>query len=447
MVRTSVPAIASQRVLAEGSLAPRTLHFASGKITRVEDGIHPDARSFGDAVIMAGMVDTHVHINEPGRTAWEGFQTATAAAAVGGVTSLVDMPLNCIPVTTSLEALDEKLAVTREGLSVDVGFWGGVVPGNATELRRMAERGALGAKAFMCHSGIDDFPKSTRDDLRVAMRALSKAKIPLLAHAEVELALKDPSGPPDDYATFLASRPRSFEDHAIAILIDLARETGCPVHVVHLSSATALPMLAAARDEGIPITVETCPHYLCLIAERVPRGDTSYKCMPPIRESANRDALWRGLIDGVIDFIVSDHSPCTPNLKRLEDGNFLDAWGGIASLQLGLPNIWSEARTRGVSIETLARWLCSRPAAFAGIADRKGTIRVGADADVVVWDPDARFVVEERELRFRNKLSPYLGKSVRGRVLSTWLRGEEIFEVARGLSEGRGEQLLYRGES
>ncbi|TNE92599.1 MAG: allantoinase AllB [Deltaproteobacteria bacterium] len=434
-------ALRSRRILAEEGWVDGFVAIEHGKVVSIGGSVDGAVvEDLGDAVLMAGLVDAHVHVNEPGRTEWEGFKTATAAAAVGGITTLVDMPLNCIPVTTTAAALREKLAVLDGKLAVDVAFWGGVVPGNASDLADLAEAGIVGAKCFLCHSGIDDFPASTADDLRVAMPVLRDAGIPLLVHAELESEAPHP-GDPRDYATFLASRPNRWEDDAIAVVIDLVRETGCPAHIVHLSSATALPMLAAARAEGLPITVETCPHYLCLRAEDVPTGDTAFKCCPPIREDANRDALWQGLRDGIIDQVVSDHSPCVPGLKLPERGDFLEAWGGIASLQLGLSAVWTEARARGFTLEHLAQWMSRHPAKLAGLAN-KGRLRVGADADLVAWRPEASFRVDPSQLLHRHKVTPYADRELFGVVEGTWLRGECVAREGRVVGEARGAALL-----
>jgi allantoinase len=406
-------------------------------------------RELGDLWLLPGLVDGHVHLNEPGRTEWEGFETATRAAAVGGITTLVDMPLNCIPVTTSAEALAEKLAACAGKLSVDCGFWGGVVPGNAADLGRLIQAGALGAKAFLCHSGIDDFPNSTAADLRLAMPALLRAGAPLLAHAELELGVEPEALAglaPSEYEHWLRSRPNRYEDAAIELLIALCRETGCAVHIVHLSSATALPMLAAARAEGLPVTVETCPHYLCLVSEEVPAGDTTWKCAPPIREAENREGLWEGLRQGTIDQVVSDHSPCTPALKHLDTGDFDAAWGGIASLQLGLRTVWTEARRRGFALTDIVRWMAETPARIAGLGPRKGRIAVGWDADLVAFDPDARSRVDGARLLHRHKVTPYAGVEVEGRVATTWLRGEVVQEDGVPLGAPRGRTLLGRSE-
>jgi len=430
-------------------------HFVDGvvwvrgeRIVGVEEG-DGDGRGLvedlGELCLLPGLVDTHVHINEPGRTEWEGFTTATKAAALGGITTVVDMPLNCIPVTTTAEALAIKLAAARPLLYVDAGFWGGVVPGNANELGPLAMAGMLGAKAFTCHSGIDDFPASDRDTLRAAMGELAKAGVPLLVHAELESPVPDDVRAPTDYARFLASRPRAWEDDAIAMVIELVRETGCGAHIVHLSSASALGMLAAARAEGLPITAETCPHYLCLVAEDVPDGDTAFKCCPPIREASNREALWQGLLDGHIDAVVSDHSPCTPHLKLPEQGDFMDAWGGIASLQLGLRTMWWEAQQRGVPLEQLVDWMTARTAAVAGLG-RKGRIAVGHDADLVAFDPDVVDVVDPTQLAHRHKVTPYAGREARGRVVHTWLRGTAVVRDGALQGEPRGQALLGRNE-
>ncbi|HET8939670.1 MAG TPA: allantoinase AllB [Polyangiales bacterium] len=419
----------------------------------VIERIGPDApadravRDVGTAVVSPGLVDCHVHINEPGRTDWEGYASATRAAAAGGVTTLVDMPLNCIPVTTTADAFAQKLAACQAQCWVDVGFWGGVIPGNTPELPALARAGVLGCKAFMVHSGIDEFPNTTEVDLRAAMPVLRAHGLPLLAHAELDLGARANTDDPRAYQSYLASRPSAWEDAAIALLIRLCRETGCHVHVVHLSAASSLPQLRAAKAEGLPITVETCPHYLCLEAESIPDGATEFKCAPPIRDHENREALWRGLFEGVIDLVVTDHSPCTPQLKQRERGHFHDAWGGIASLQLGLANVWTHARQRGANLTDLARWLSTAPAKFAGLARRKGSLTAGHDADLVVWDPDTRFDVRPEQLFFKHRVSPYLGTALQGAVLHTFLRGVEIFDGHAHVGNARGQQLLGRDAS
>jgi allantoinase len=443
--------IRSTRVVVDGAVGPAAIRFgADGRIEQIDRGGGGGAEllDVGSLVISPGLVDCHVHINEPGRTDWEGFATATRAAAAGGVTTLVDMPLNCIPVTTTRAALETKRAACAGQLAVDVGFWGGVIPGNAGELPGLARAGALGCKAFLIHSGIDEFPNATEIDLRQAMPVLRALGLPLLAHAELDVGgadeHADAATDPRSYGAYLASRPRIWEDAAIRLLIALCRETGCAVHIVHLSSASSLPALRAAKDEGLPITVETCPHYLCFDAEAISDGATHFKCAPPIRERENREALWRGLSDGTIDLVISDHSPCTPALKLAERGDFQQAWGGIASLQLGLPAVWTEARRRGHGVADIAAWMSERPARLAGLAPRKGRIAPGLDADLVVWDPDEERVVDAAELRFRHKISPYIGRALAGRVHLTVLRGQVVYDGVEPAPSARGVTLLGR---
>ncbi len=442
----------SERVVTPEGVRPAVVEVRDGTIVGVHDDAG-DAEDLGIAALIPGLVDPHVHINEPGRAEWEGFVTATRAAAVGGITTVVDMPLNCIPVTTSEAALATKRDAAAGLLHVDCAFWGGVVPGNVGELRRMVDVGASGFKAFLCHSGIDDFPSSGRDVLREAMPVLRDAGVPLLVHAELEdpawterlLAeiddADDPAALRRAYRTYLHSRPNAWEDAAVAMMIELIRETGCRVHVVHLSSASALPMIRRAKADGLPLSVETCPHYLCLTAEEVPDGATEFKCAPPIREATNRDALWGGLADGAIDFVVSDHSPCTPGLKVPERGDFLDAWGGIASLQLGLGNVWTEARRRGFGVEDVVRWMATRPAAFLGLTDR-GVVRVGARADLVAWDPDGATEITAEGLHHRHPVSPYVGRAVRGRVHRTWRAGAVVAGDGEPVGDAEGAAIL-----
>jgi allantoinase len=425
-------AVVSRRVLTEGGLRPAAVLVAGERIAAVVPPaeIPPGCpqRDFGDHVVMAGLVDSHVHINEPGRTEWEGFWSATRAAAAGGVTTLVDMPLNSIPPTTTRGALQAKRDAARDRLFVDCGFWGGVVPGNTGELEGMVEEGVCGFKAFLVPSGVDEFPPVDEADLRLALLSLTGRGAPLLAHAEIALPVADAGGDARVYSTYLSTRPASWENEAIRLLIRLGRDTEAAIHVVHLSSAEALADIEAARARGLRLTTETCPHYLALAAETVPAGRTEWKCSPPIREQENQERLWTALRQGVIDMVVSDHSPCVPERKGLATGDFLAAWGGIASLQLRLPVVWTEARRRGGTIEEIARWLCERPAELAGFAGRKGRLAPGYDADLVAWNPEAVFEVRPDDLHHRHKLTPYAGRELQGVVEATFLRGTAVWD-------------------
>jgi allantoinase len=395
----------------------------------------------GDDVLLPGLVDTHVHVNDPGRTDWEGFRSATRAAAAGGVTTLVDMPLNSIPPTTTLAALAAKRAAAREAAYVDVGFWGGAVPGNTADLQPLHDAGAFGFKCFLLPSGVDEFPQLAPDELAAALTVIAGFGGLLIVHAEDPAVIDRaprPAGP--RYADFLASRPPEAEHRAIAGLLALARRLGARVHVLHLSSGAALPLIAAAKRHGVAVTAETCPHFLTLTAEEVPDGATEFKCCPPIREAANRDLLWDGLADGTLDAIVSDHSPCTADLKT---GDFGGAWGGISSLQLGLPAVWTEARRRGHTIEDVARWMSTGPAELAGLR-HKGAIEAGRDADFAVLAPDATSTVDPAVLHHRNRPTAYAGKTLHGVVRSTWLRGRRIAEGGGVPGEPTGRLLERR---
>jgi allantoinase len=379
-----------------------------------------------DVVLLPGLVDSHVHVNEPGRTEWEGFATATRAAAAGGVTTIIDMPLNSIPPTVDVAALEVKRKSAGGQCFVDVGFWGGAVPGNLGELRGLHDAGVFGFKCFLLHSGVDEFPPLRPSDLDGYLRELRGFDGLLIVHAEDSTAIDQaPSCHGGRYLDFLSSRPRAAENLAIAQVIQAARRTGARAHILHLSSSDALPMLADTRRDGIRVTAETCPHYLVLTAEEVPDGATQFKCCPPVREASNRELLWQGLADGTIDCIVSDHSPSTRELKRLDIGDFGLAWGGISSLELGLPVVWTEARRRGFTLTDVVRWMAEGPARLVGL-QRKGRIGLGHDADLCVFAPDETFVVDPERLHHKNPLTPYDGRLLRGVVRSTWLRGEEL---------------------
>jgi allantoinase len=445
---SSPVALASQRVLTPAGMGPAVVLVDGGRIIQVTDRVPLGwaSENLGDAVLMAGIVDSHVHVNEPGRTEWEGWETATRAAARGGVCVLADMPLNSAPVTTSRAALAEKIASMEGKLWMDCALWGGVVPGNVDELAGMAQDGVAGFKAFLCHSGIDDFPAVDRGDLRRAMPILKGCGVPFLFHAELEGEI-----PPgldaysvQQYIWWLHSRPREWEDKAIELVIEMVEETGCPAHIVHLSSASALPMLKKARAKGLPITVETCPHYLCLSAEDIGDGLTEYKCAPPIRGRDNREGLWAGLRDGIIDQVVTDHSPCVPNMKHRELGDFEAAWGGIASLQLGLASVWTEGQKRGHSIVDLSRWMSRAPAKLLGLGPLGGTLQAGARADLVSWRPEASFTVEAQNLLQRHPLTPYLGHQLHGCVDNTWVRGQRVLREGVPSNEPCGSILLRR---
>jgi allantoinase len=419
-------------VLPEGIRAA-AVHTEAGRITGVTgyDDAPADAVTLAeDEVLLPGLVDSHVHVNEPGRTEWEGFATATRAAAAGGITTIVDMPLNSIPPTVDVAALHVKREAAGAQVAVDVAFWGGAVPGNVEQLRPLAEAGVVGFKCFLLDSGVPEFPPLDDAGLRAALTEIASFDGLLIAHAEdpdVIAAAPPAQGP--SYARFLASRPGQAEETAIGRLVAAARDTGARVHVVHLADADSLALLRRARAEGVRITAETCPHYLTFAAEEVPDGATSFKCCPPIREAAHREALWAALADGEIDLVVSDHSPCTPELKRLDVGDFALAWGGIASLQVALPAVWTGARARGIGLEQVVRWMAAAPARLAGLRG-KGAIAVGGDADLVAFAPEERFTVGE--LRHRNPVTPYTGRSLTGVVRRTWLRGEPVDGAPQG---------------
>ncbi|WP_240689537.1 allantoinase AllB [Brevibacterium sp. S111] len=386
-----------------------------------------------DQVLLPGLVDSHVHVNDPGRAEWEGFASATRAAAAGGVTTIVDMPLNSLPPTVSVAALDAKREVAGPKAFVDVGFWGGAIPGNTADLRPLHEAGVYGFKCFLEDSGVEEFPPLEPDEMAADMAEIAAFDGMLIVHAEDHAVMAEvPKNSGPKFADFLATRPREAENVAIARVIDAARATGARAHILHLSSADSLDQIAAAKAEGIKLTVETCPHYLVFTAEEIPDGATTHKCCPPIREESNREALWRGLIDGTIDCIVSDHSPSTAELKLLDTGDFGAAWGGISSLQLGLSLVWTEAAKRGIDLAEVVRWMSAAPAAVARVAN-KGAIAEGNDADFAVFAPDEEWTVHATDLYHRNQISAYDSRAVRGRVVQTLLRGTPVdFETPTG---------------
>jgi len=392
-----------------------------------------------DEVLLPGLVDTHVHVNEPGRTEWEGFGPATRAAAAGGVTTIVDMPLNSLPPTVDVAALAVKREAAHGRCHVDVGFWGGAVPGNVEALRALHDAGVFGFKCFLVHSGVEEFPPLSAAELGADLEELARFDGLMIVHAEDADAIEhapEPEGA--SYSGFLASRPPSAEDTAVATVVAQARRTGARTHVLHLASADALPLLRSARAEGVRVTAETCPHYLVFAAEDIADGATQFKCCPPVREAAHRERLWAALADGDVSAVVSDHSPCPPELKRLDVGDFALAWGGISSLQLGLPAVWTGARARGHDLVDVVRWMAEGPARLVGL-ERKGRLEVGADADLCVFAPDDTFVVDPARLHSRHPVTPYVGRMLEGVVRSTWLRGHRL-----DLTTPRG-RLLVRG--
>lgn len=437
----------SRRVITPEGEQAADIVVDNGVIVSVEPIAGACDRDFEDVVLMPGVVDTHVHLNEPGRADWEGFVTGTRAAAAGGVTTLIDMPLNSIPSTTTMDALKQKVEAARGRVHVDVGFWGGVVPGNRSELPELADAGVFGFKAFMINSGVAEFDWMQPDDFRRVGTVLRKLQLPLLVHAEWPFVIEEASmsdevalGDPTSYEVYLRSRPPEGEIEAIEYIIDFVREYGCAVHIVHLATAQAIEAIDAARADGLPITVETCPHYLLFASRQIGNGQTQYKCAPPIRDAVEREGLWDGLRNGSIDMIVTDHSPCPPVLKQRESGDFLAAWGGIASLQLSLPAVWTGASTRGFRLTDLAIWMSAMPAQLAGMPSRKGSIAPGFDADIVAFDPDAITRVNAEQLEHRHKLTPYDGMELRGRVRATFVRGNLVYENGE-FSEPAGRLL------
>jgi allantoinase len=425
--------IRGERVVLPEGVRPAAILVRDGRIVRV-GAYHEQAQAIpvldaGPLVVMPGVVDTHVHFNEPGRADWEGFESGTRAAAAGGVTTVVEMPLNSIPATTTVKGLETKVRAARGRCHIDVGFWGGVVPGNTADLAPLADAGVLGFKCFLSPSGVDEFAHVSEADLRQALPVLATLDRPLLVHAELPAELREvePGADPREYGSWLATRPPRAERSAVELLVGLAREYDARVHVVHLATGEALDALRAARAEGVRISAETCPHYLAFCAEDIPVGGTAFKCAPPIRERSEQDILWQGLASGDIALVASDHSPAPPAMKRLADGNFLDGWGGIASIQVSLAAVWTHASRRGFGLEDVARWMAEAPATLAGLT-HKGRIAAGCDADLVFWDPDQEFIVDPAALHHRHPVTPYTGARLRGVVRQTLLGGHTIYE-------------------
>jgi len=441
--------IKSRRLGLPDGIRPGILLIRAGKIEAIlpyeshaEGNQQLDA---GDSLVFPGLIDCHVHLNEPGRTDWEGFDTGTRAAAAGGVTTLVDMPLNSSPVTVSLADLRLKVAASEGKLQVHCCFWGGVIPGNSGKLDDLLSGGALGLKAFLSHSGIDEFPNASEENLRIAMQILKKHNKPLLVHCELESphpGQEQLRKSPRSYPAWLASRPDDWEVKAIELLIRLCRETGARCHIVHLATKEALPLIREAKREGLPLTVETCTHYLFFDADEIAEGQIQYKCAPPIRRKDTQDALWEALKDGTLDFLSSDHSPAPPEIKQLKSGDFSSAWGGIAGVQFSLSAFWAKASEKGFSPESVRRFWAEGPAEFIGLADRKGKLAPGFDADIMIWNPEVQWVPKEDDILHRHKISPYTGKVLKGLVEKTFVAGKLVYESGRFLHLAAGEAIL-----
>lgn len=437
--------IHSNRVIMPHGIYEATLIIEAGTISMVIDG-KADSKEVGvldvgDSILMPGVIDPHVHINEPGREDWEGFDSATRAAAAGGITTLIEMPLNADPVTTTVEALEAKINAAQGKLHVNCGFWGGIVPENVGNLEPLLQSGVFGIKAFLVDSGLNDFKNVDESDLKRGMQTIAKYDMPLLVHAEIETPFEHDDIV--DYNTYLKSRPKKWEGDAIKLMIDLCRRYKCRTHIVHLSSQNALSKIRSAKNGGLPFTVETCPHYLVFNAESIPANNTLYKCAPPIREESNSEQLWQAIIRDEIDFITSDHSPAPPELKHLDDHNFKKAWGGIAGLQFLLPAFWTGASAHNIDLTTVCKLLCEAPAEFVGLS-KKGKIAPGFDADLVVWDPESNVDTSPEAIHHKHKATPYSDLLMKGNVLRTYVGGELVYQDGDFPGLAKGKVLLKK---
>ena len=438
----NIKEIFSSRCWIEGKLQPATICFEKGKIFKIHFNKTNDAEDVGNNILMPGIIDAHVHINEPGRTEWEGFDSATLSAAAGGITTIVDMPLNASPVTTTVKAFNEKLEAAKNKLNVNCGFYGGSIPGNANELEGLIKAGVLGIKCFLTHSGIDEFPNVTEKDLDLAMPIIAKYNIPLLVHCELDSECENELAKnPTSYHEFLASRPKKWENDAIALMIKLCRKYNCRVHIVHVSSAEALNMIAEAKKEGLPFTAETCAHYIYFAAEKIPDAHCIYKCAPPIRDANNNQQLKAALKTGVLDFITTDHSPAPPNIKEIESGNLQKAWGGIAGLQFLLPASWTALKDI-MPLEEFIPLLTEHPAKFIRATDLKGKMAIGYDADLVIWNPDTEVIIKPEDILFRHKISPYIGESLTGLIQQTIVNGITVYQNNAIINKIAGQIIL-----
>ncbi len=426
--------IQSRRVYTDEGLKPAGISVRNGIIQEIlpyqelKNGSENGISDFENDVIIPGLIDPHIHINEPGRADWEGFESATKAAAAGGITLLADMPLNSSPVTTSAEALQLKTESSANKLNVDCTFYGGAIPGNEAEIAKLAEAGVPGIKVFLCDSGLDEFPAVGEMELQTIMPVLAGFGLPLLVHAELTDDTISPNSDFTLYQNYADTRPDHFEINAIEMMIRLCRETGCRVHIVHVATAKGAKLIKEAKREGLPLTCETAPHYLYFTSETIQNGKTTFKCAPPLRDQKNRDGLIQGLLDGTIDFIGTDHSPCPPELKSMDSGNFYTAWGGISSLQLLLPALWTSVKDHGADVTDIVKWTSSEPAKFLGLDHKTGFIREGYEANLTVWDPDSEFTVKASDLYHKHKITPYDGEKLAGIVKSVFLRGQQVFD-------------------